>query len=86
MNYISDKTAYFVGWIFKITGVLMNCNTEYIEVLEMLGHYIGLVFQITDDILDYQGLENMTGKPVLNDLIKGIVMRHIFLLWKKILI
>ena len=73
LNYISDKTAYFVGWIFKITGVLMNCNTEYIEVLEMLGHYIGLVFQITDDILDYQGLENMTGKPVLNDLIKGIV-------------
>ena len=51
----------------------MKCNKEYIEVMEMLGHYIGLVFQITDDILDYKGLENMTGKPVLNDLIKGIV-------------
>lgn len=37
-----------------------------------LGEKIGMAFQITDDLLDYQVSEKMTGKPQLQDIRNGI--------------
>lgn len=37
-----------------------------------LGHYIGMAFQIIDDILDYQSDDQTLGKPVMNDFRQGI--------------
>ena len=70
---ITDKTSYFVSWIMKIAGKLCDATPEQLKSLEIIGNNIGIVFQITDDILDYNGNEEDTGKPVFNDIIKGIV-------------
>ena len=37
----------------------------------MIGHYIGMSFQIVDDILDFTSTEKQLGKPVGSDLMNG---------------
>ena len=37
------------------------------------GHYLGMGFQIIDDVLDFEGEEEVLGKPVGSDLREGTV-------------
>jgi octaprenyl-diphosphate synthase len=41
------------------------------ERLGQFGRCLGVAFQLVDDLLDYTGTEEATGKPVLNDLREG---------------
>ena len=41
---------------------------EYREPLRRFGHNLGMAFQVADDILDYVGSEEETGKPAGQDL------------------
>ena len=41
------------------------------ERLGQFGRCLGVAFQLIDDLLDYTGTEEATGKPVLNDLREG---------------
>ena len=43
-------------------------NSSYREALSKYGLYLGLIFQITDDLLDLEGKQNLVGKPVGTDL------------------
>ncbi|WP_430535911.1 polyprenyl synthetase family protein [Listeria rocourtiae] len=37
-----------------------------------IGHYLGMAFQIIDDVLDYTSSNDGLGKPVLNDVKQGV--------------
>ena len=41
---------------------------EYREAFRDFGYALGMAFQIADDLLDYEGSEESTGKPVGHDL------------------
>jgi octaprenyl-diphosphate synthase len=41
---------------------------EYREAFRNFGYALGMAFQIADDLLDYEGSEESTGKPVGHDL------------------
>jgi heptaprenyl diphosphate synthase component 2 len=41
------------------------------EALRLYGLYLGLAFQVADDLLDYVGEEQEVGKPVGHDLLEG---------------
>ena len=41
---------------------------EYREDFRRFGRALGMAFQIADDLLDYEGSEELTGKPVGHDL------------------
>ena len=43
------------------------------SALRDYGHYLGMGFQIIDDVLDFEGEEEVLGKPVGSDLREGIV-------------
>lgn len=69
--------------IRRKTGVLMalSCmagitigsrNKKIVKSLGSYGMYLGLAFQITDDILDFTGDEKTVGKPVGNDIRQGV--------------
>lgn len=41
-------------------------------ILSKYGKYLGMIFQITDDILDVASTEQVTGKPIGNDFSQGV--------------
>ena len=50
-----------------IGAVLAGASKEDVMAMEECGEYIGLAFQIQDDILDLTGDEEEIGKPVGSD-------------------
>ena len=46
---------------------------EWPGALKDYGYNLGMAFQIVDDILDLEGIEEEVGKPVGNDLSHGIM-------------
>lgn len=67
------KTADFIEACLELGGILGHWNSEDIVLLKRFGHALGMSFQITDDILDYQATEVTAGKPVGKDLREGIL-------------
>jgi octaprenyl-diphosphate synthase len=65
---ISEKTAALFNASCEIGGLSANATAEQVENLKNYGEYVGLAFQIKDDILDYDSKSIIIGKPVGNDL------------------
>ena len=63
---IAAKTASLMGAACAM-GALVGAD-EHRETLRTFGHNLGMAFQVADDILDYVGSEEETGKPVGHDL------------------
>ena len=60
---IRGKTSSLFGATTEIAGVLCGVDDTTAERYRNLGEAIGTAFQLTDDLLDYEGVENVTGKP-----------------------
>ena len=65
---ISDKTASLLETCCQIGALSASENTEFHNAMKLFGESIGIAFQIRDDILDYEGNTNTTGKPVGGDI------------------
>ena len=63
---IGCKTASLMSAACDM-GALVGM-AEYQETFRRFGHALGMAFQIADDLLDYEGSEELTGKPVGHDL------------------
>jgi octaprenyl-diphosphate synthase len=63
---IRAKTASLMAAACELGA--MTGDEQYREPLARFGHFIGMAFQIADDLLDYTGTEAATGKPVGQDL------------------
>jgi octaprenyl-diphosphate synthase len=63
---IAAKTASLMGAACEM-GALVGVG-GYREPLRRFGDILGMAFQVADDILDYVGSEEETGKPVGQDL------------------
>lgn len=63
---ISCKTASLMAAACEM-GALVGAY-EHRERFRRFGHALGMAFQIADDLLDYEGSEARTGKPVGHDL------------------
>ena len=46
----------------------LHPDDKYNEAMRKFGEYIGIAFQIRDDILDYEGNTATIGKPVGGDI------------------
>jgi octaprenyl-diphosphate synthase len=65
---ISDKTASLLETCCQIGALSSSTDETYIEAMRKFGEYIGIAFQIRDDILDYEGNSATIGKPVGGDI------------------
>lgn len=65
---ISDKTASLMSTCCEVGAVSAGVSAEDRERMRMYGEFVGLAFQIRDDILDYTSRSSILGKPVGNDL------------------
>ncbi len=68
---IRRKTASLIAAACEIGGLYGGADEEQQAALQRYGDCVGCAFQIIDDLLDYQGDQQKTGKAVGNDLIEG---------------
>jgi octaprenyl-diphosphate synthase len=68
---ILRKTARLISSTCEIGALFGGGTSEQVTALATYGRKIGIAFQITDDLLDYLGNEQATGKKVGNDFVEG---------------
>lgn len=71
IQIITRKTAVLFSAACEIGGRLAEVSKDKIKALKDFGYYLGLGFQMTDDILDYMGNPEITGKKNGTDLFEG---------------
>ncbi len=73
LKIISGKTAalfeasYFAGAIFA------GCSEKESNRYRQLGYYVGMIFQLTDDCIDFEDTVEDAHKPVQSDYEQGVI-------------
>jgi geranylgeranyl pyrophosphate synthase len=70
---IYAKTASLFETSASVAGLISNSDPAIIYSLAEFGREIGMGFQISDDILDFNGDPAILGKPIGSDLRQGLV-------------
>ncbi len=70
---IKSKTALLISASCELGAVACGAPDYHVTTLSRYGYYLGMAFQIVDDILDLTSNETVLGKPVGSDLKQGIV-------------
>ena len=65
------KTGELFGFCCESVAIIDNQNAKIRKKLKDIGIDIGLLFQITDDMLDFKGNSDLVGKPTKMDSKKG---------------
>jgi len=68
---IQGKTAMLFEAASHSGAILAEATPEQEAALQYYGRYLGLAFQLIDDLLDYQGDAEAMGKNVGDDLAEG---------------
>ncbi|RME19148.1 MAG: polyprenyl synthetase family protein [Candidatus Zixiibacteriota bacterium] len=73
LSIIADKTASLFSVSCESGPILCGHNGEDRHRLAEFGENVGIAFQIADDLLDFVGDEDVTGKTPGNDVLSGKV-------------
>jgi heptaprenyl diphosphate synthase len=68
---IKRKTALLIASSCQLGALTSGVEKDVCEKLFKFGYYVGMSYQITDDILDFTGSEKELGKPAGGDLHQG---------------
>ena len=68
---VSGKTAALLSACCQIGALLGGADEARQEAYRAFGYYLGLAFQVQDDILGIWGDEALTGKSAASDLVDG---------------
>lgn len=71
LEVIAAKTAVLFAAACEIGPVIAGQPVAIQKALRDYGHHLGMVFQIADDLLDYQADETQLGKTVGDDFREG---------------
>ncbi|MCI4000627.1 polyprenyl synthetase family protein, partial [Klebsiella pneumoniae] len=71
VRVIQYKTAKLFEAAAQVGAILGKASPEHEQALKDYGMYVGTAFQIIDDVLDYSGETEETGKNVGDDLAEG---------------
>jgi len=82
LNIVTQKTASLFGAAMKVGGCLANKSENEKKALQSYGVNLGIVFQISDDILDYNSTKAF-GKNIGNDFYEGKITLPIIILFQK---
>jgi octaprenyl-diphosphate synthase len=68
---VRDKTASLFAWAARAGAIAAGAPADAVTALGEFGACVGLAFQLVDDVLDYAGDPQATGKALLGDLVEG---------------
>jgi len=71
LDVVRRKTAKLFEASAQLGGVLGGANAELEDGLARYGMHLGTAFQVVDDVLDYSGAAQETGKSLGDDLAEG---------------
>ncbi|NSL52297.1 heptaprenyl diphosphate synthase component II [Calidifontibacillus erzurumensis] len=71
LRRIKRKTAILIAVSCQLGAIVSEAPQVVQRQLYRFGYYVGMAFQITDDILDFTGTEKELGKPAGSDLLQG---------------
>ncbi|GJL75689.1 MAG: octaprenyl diphosphate synthase [Nitrosomonas sp.] len=71
LRVIRFKTAKLFEAASRLGAVLGNATSEQEEAMAVYGMHLGTAFQLIDDVLDYSGDNQDTGKNLGDDLAEG---------------
>lgn len=73
LKIISGKTAALFEASFYAGAILNGEEKSLIAKYMRLGHYVGMIFQMTDDCIDFEKTEKIAKKPVQSDFEQGVI-------------
>lgn len=68
---IEGKTAALFAAACEVGPIIAGQSDEQIKAMRQYGHHLGMVFQITDDVLDYDPARSKLGKTIGDDFREG---------------
>lgn len=71
LRRIKRKTALLIATSCQLGSILSNLSNRQVKAVYQYGYYIGMSYQIIDDILDFTASSRQLGKPAGNDLLQG---------------
>jgi len=71
LRVIHCKTAKLFEAAMRLGAILCNAGPQQEEAAAKYGMHLGTAFQLVDDVLDYSGDEQETGKHLGDDLAEG---------------
>ena len=71
LNMQRKKTGKLFNFCLQSVAIVAKKNKTEKKFLGKLGEEIGLLFQLTDDFLDYKGFKSLVGKSTKKDEKKG---------------
>lgn len=77
---IKRKTALLIASSCHLGAVVSGADEKTANHLKRFGYYVGMSFQIIDDILDITSTDKELGKPAGSDLIQGNITLPILFL------
>ncbi|MBP1969611.1 heptaprenyl diphosphate synthase [Virgibacillus natechei] len=73
LRRIKRKTALLIATSCKLGAIVSGLPEDQANKLYKYGYYIGMSYQIIDDVLDFTSTSKELGKPSGNDLLQGNV-------------
>ena len=55
----------------NLGAIVAEAEPKNVNHLKRFGYYVGMSFQIVDDILDFTATDKQLGKPAGSDLLQG---------------
>ncbi|MCS1350980.1 polyprenyl synthetase family protein [Mechercharimyces sp. CAU 1602] len=71
LRRIKRKTALLIAVSFHTGALVSEVPADLTRRLHLFGYYMGMAFQLTDDVLDFTGDDQSLGKPAASDLRQG---------------
>ncbi|MEN6350484.1 MAG: polyprenyl synthetase family protein [Syntrophomonas sp.] len=73
LRRIERKTALLISLSCQLGAMVGNAPSEAVFALKKYGYFLGMAFQVTDDILDIIADEQVLGKPTGSDIRQGVI-------------
>jgi octaprenyl-diphosphate synthase len=83
LTIISAKTAALFAAACRIAPVVAEADEEAEFALERYGRYLGIAFQLVDDVLDYGSEQDVMGKAAGDDFRDGKVTLPVILAYAR---
>ncbi len=73
LKIIAGKTACMFEGVFYVGASLVEEKESIIKRYAKIGRYIGMIFQLTDDCMDFETSESIAKKPVQSDYEQNVI-------------